>query len=393
MSSLTLIFTVLAAASSRASEVFGTIRRTILTPIGRVFDFLLAPVDRAFRPLAKVFNRTLGKFLGTVTGLQLAFVLTTFLLLLTGGIWGASIIAFEPGEGLIALDIRRPLAYACIWAVFAMGWDIQSGYTGYISFGHSVLSGGAAYTTAVLLNEVSSTLPLYVTAPISVFAAVVIGLLIALPSLRLQGPYFSLITFAAVLLFFQATRAFDILGGSAGLRITRVIPAADSFTRYYLLLIPMLLIAVALTVLSRSNYGLIFTAIRENEDAVSAAGINPTKFKIWSFLISSIVMGIGGVMLTAAVSNVDPTQFVQVDRSIEMIAMAVVGGIATVLGAMGGAFVFFLLKEVVLNLFIDEAALRLFVLFLLVVLILVFARDGLFRKLWHRLGQIGGEEP
>jgi branched-chain amino acid transport system permease protein len=296
----------------------------------------------------------------------------------------------------------RTLALASIWAVFAMGWDIQSGYTGYISFGHSVLSGGAAYTTAIIFNEVSQSIPFYITAPISVAVAVLIGMVIALPSLRLKGPYFSLVTFAAVLLFYSATLAVDVLGGSAGLPYsTDLIPLKGGlfggpigFTRYYMLMLPMLAVAIGLTVLLRSNYGLIFTAIRENEDAVSAAGINPTKFKIWSFFLSAIVMGIGGVMLAAFYPNIDPTTFVQVDRSIEMIAMAVLGGMASVLGAMGGAFVFFLLRDVILGLFIEESALRLMLLFILVIVILVFARDGLFRKLWHRLGKVrdGGEE-
>ena len=391
MSSIVTLMTVLAAASGRAREAVGRAVRGVLRPIGRGFDVLLAPIDRAFGPLANGFNRTLGKYFGQATGLQFAFLLVSVVLLLTGGFWGSAVILYEPGTGLIAESILRPLAFASIWAVFAMGWDFQSGYTGYISFGHSVLSGGAAYTTAVLLNEVGM-LPFYITAPISVFVAVIIGLIIALPSLRLEGPYFSLITFAAVLLFYQATRAFDILGGSAGLRVERLVPVAEPVVRYYMLVIPMLLIALLLTFLARSNHGLILMAIRENEDAVSAAGINPTKFKIWAFFVSSIVMGLGGVMLTAAVSNVDPTTFVQVDRSIEMIAMAVLGGMSSILGAMGGAFVFYILRDVLLDLVIDDTALKYGVLFLLIVFILVVARNGLFRGLWHRLGEIGGDE-
>ncbi|WP_336326093.1 branched-chain amino acid ABC transporter permease [Halovenus sp. HT40] len=391
MNSIVTLFTVLAAASGRAREAVGRAIRGILRPIGRVFDILLAPVDRAFQPLANGFNNTLGKYFGTATGLQFAFLLLTIVLLLTGGFWGQSIILYEPGVGLVAQPILRPLAYASIWAIFAMGWDFQSGYTGYISFGHSVLSGGAAYTTAVLFSQYGA-MPIYITAPISVFVAVVIGLIIALPSLRLEGPYFSLITFAAVLLFYQATRAFDLLGGSAGLRVERLVPAAEPVVRYYMLAIPMLIVALFLTFLARSNHGLILMAIRENEDAVSAAGINPTKFKIWAFFISSIVMGIGGVMLTAAVSNVDPTTFVQVDRSIEMIAMAVLGGMSSILGALGGAFVFYILRDVLLDLFIDSTSLKYGYLFLLIVFILVVARDGLFRGLWRRLGKVGGDE-
>lgn len=387
MISITTLLTILSTASGSVTSAI----RAVLRPIGRFFDIILAPVDRAFDPVASAFNRTLGKYLGTVTGLQFAFLLLTIVLLLTGGFWGRSIILFEPGEGIIARSILRPLAFASVWAVFAMGWDVQSGYTGYISFGHSVLSGGAAYTTAVLFSQYGAQ-PFYITAPVSVLVAVVIGLLIALPSLRLEGPYFSLVTFAAVLLFYQATLAFDFLGGSAGIRIERIISPAEPIARYYVLLIPMLVIALGLTIITRSNHGLVFTAIRENEDAVSAAGLNPTKFKIWSFLISAIVMGIGGVMLAAAFSNIEPGAFVVVDRSIEMIAMAVLGGMASILGAMGGAFVFYILRDVILDLFTDSTSLKFTILFLTIILILVIARDGLFRKLWRRLGNIGDED-
>lgn len=381
---------ILATASGTATQMADVLRRFVFSPIGRGFDLLFAPVDAALEPVADRFNNTLGKYFGELTGLQFAFLSTVSALLLTAGFWGGEVILWS-GE-FVVRDIRRTLALACIWAIFAMGWDIQSGYTGYISFGHSVLSGGAAYTTALLLHNVSPGLPIWITAPVSVLVAVIIGLLIALPSLRLKGPYFSLITFAAVLLFYQATRAFDAFGGEAGLTVGRLIPATDPVMRYYVLLVPMLIIAVVLTFLARSNLGLILMAIRENEEAVSAAGIDPTKFKIWSFVLSSIVMGIGGVLLTAWVSNVDPSTFVVVDRSIEMIAMAVLGGMSSILGAMGGAFLFFLLRDEIFDLFIDSTSLRNFSLYILVIIVLAVARKGLFRKLWHRLGAVRGDE-
>lgn len=150
--------------------------------------------------------------------------------------------------------------------------------------------------------------------------------------------------------------------------------------------------ASGLTVLTRSNHGLILTAFRENEDAVLAAGLDPTKFKLWSFLISAIVMSIGGVVLAAVFGNIEPGAFVVVDRSIEMIAMGVLGGMASILGAMGGAFVFYTLRDVI-DLFTDSTPLNYTVLFLTTIFILVTARDGLFRKLWRRLGSVrdGGD--
>lgn len=379
--SLLAIWAVFTAATGRAEQVFEAIRQNVLAPIGRVFDLILSPVDRALEPLANLFNEYLGDYFGEMSGLQFGFLFGSILALLTAGFWGQYILG----------GMRRTLALACVWAIFAMGWDIQSGYTGYISFGHSVLSGAAGYTTALLLAHVSPELSLLITAPLSVLAAIVIGLLIALPSLRLEGPYFSLITFVAVLLFYRVIIAYGPLGGETGIQAPNVW-TWDPFWRYYLMLVPMLLVALGLTLLARSNLGLILVAIRENEPAVSAAGINPTKFKIWSFVLSSIPMGIGGVLLVGFTGNVDPNTFVIVDNSIEMIAMAVLGGMSSILGPLGGAFLFEILNHEILGLFVASTSMRYFVLFMIVVLVLVFARDGLFRRLWHRLGDVRGDE-
>ena len=377
MSDLLLIGTVLAAVTGTAENVVDSLRENVVGPLNRVLDRVLAPVDRVFRPLANLFNRFLGPYFGEMNGLQFLLVFGWFGALLTAGFWAE----------LVSGTMLRTMALASIWAIFAMSWDVQSGYTGYISFGHSVLSGIAGYTTALLLVNINPELSLWITAPLSVLAALILGLLIALPTLRLQGPYFSLITFVAVLLFYRLTIAYDPLGGIPGFNLDPF--TYDMTLRYYYMVVPMILIAIALTYLTRSNLGMILVAIRENESAVSAAGINPTKFKIWSFALSSIPMGIGGVLLVGFTGFVNPGEFVVVDNSIEMIAMAVLGGMSSILGPMGGAFLFEFLNHEILGDF--SRALRYIMLWVLVLLVLVFARRGIFRKVWHRLGAVGGD--
>jgi branched-chain amino acid transport system permease protein len=379
MSDPLLIGTVLAAVGGTARDIASSLRENVVDPLDRIFDRVLSPVDRAFSPAASAFNRYLGAHFGEMNGLQFLLVFGTVVALLTAGYWAE----------LVSGTMLRTLGLASIWAIFAMSWDIQSGYTGYISFGHSALSGVAGYTTALLLVNVNPEMSFMLTAVLSVLASLVLGLLIALPTLRLEGPYFSLITFVAVLLFYRLTTAYDVLGGIPGFSQPEVF-TWDPFLRYYYMVVPMLLIAVVLTSLARSNLGMILVAIRENEPAVSAAGLNPTKFKIWSFVLSSIPMGIGGVLLVGFYGNVDPATFVLVDNSIEMIAMAVLGGMSSILGPMGGAFLFeFLNHEVLGGL---SRATRYMILWTLVLLVLVFARRGVFRKVWHRLGAVGGDE-
>ncbi|SDJ84308.1 branched-chain amino acid ABC transporter permease [Natronorubrum texcoconense] len=340
--------------------------------------------------IADGYNDRFGQVFGELNGLQFALIIGSLLVLLLVPVWA-------PLLGMSGL--LRTLALASIWAILAMGWDIQSGYTGYISFGHAVLSGGAAYTTALLIGNVNPDLSLAVTLPLSVLAALTIGLVIAVPSLRLKGPYFSLVTFVAGLIFYQLTYAFsDYTGGELGVRVGRIdftvggfeITTFDPVMRYYVMLVPMLLIAVTLLYVARSNVGMIFVAIRENETAVSAAGIDTTKFKIWSFVLSSIPMGIGGWLLAHFYGTVNPLNFLLVDRSIELIAMAVVGGMSSILGPIGGAFLVIVLREEVLRIF--GATGRWVMLWTLILLVLVFARDGLFRKLWHYLGRLGSRD-
>ena len=377
------VLLVLSTVTGRLDDVLGTVRRQVLLPIGKVFDVLLTPIDRALAPIANVYNRSLGPYFGEMTGLQFAVIVVGAVALLTAGIW-APMVGPLLGGGLL-----RTLALASIWAIFAMSWDMQSGYTGYISFGHSALSGAAGYTTALLIVHVDPSLSIWVTASVSVLAALVVGLLIALPSLRLKGPYFSLITFVAVLLFYRMTTAYSsLLGGIPGFGQPEVF-TWDPVMRYYYMAIPMLLIAVVLTFMARSNLGMILVAIRENESAVSAAGLNPTKFKIWSFMLSSIPMGIGGVLLVGFTGNVDPSTFVIVDNSIEMIAMAVIGGMSSILGPLAGAFLFEILNHQIFHGY--STPIRHLFLWGIVLLALVFARDGLFRAIWHRLGAVRGE--
>ncbi|AJF25129.1 branched-chain amino acid ABC transporter permease [Haloarcula sp. KBTZ06] len=350
------------------------LRDSVLPQGAGVIGAVGQPAERLLWPVAERYNRTLGKRFGEITGLQLLLLLVAFGGLVTAPLWGQ--------------DYLRPLTLGAVWAVFAMGWDIQSGYTGYISFGHSALSGAAGYTTGLLVLHLNPELSLFVTVPLSILATTVLGLAIAVPSLRLRGPYFSLVTFVTVLLFYRLTKALSHwTNGLRGIRVD--VFTYDLTLQYYMVVVPMLAVAATLTYVGRSDVGTVLVAIRENEDAVSAAGLDPTKFKLWSFVLSAVPMGIGGVLLAHVNAGVDPQTFVIVDNSIQMIAMAVIGGMSSILGPLGGAFLFVGLRDVFLVGLGEE--LRWLALWLLVLLVLVFARDGLFRLLWRALGALGGD--
>ncbi|AGN00168.1 inner-membrane translocator [Salinarchaeum sp. Harcht-Bsk1] len=369
------------SAFVRATDAVMAQLRTRLRPVWDAICTVLAPLDRALQPVAGLYNRSLGRHFGTMTGLQFAVITLGFAMIATVPFWSP----------LYSETLNITFAVASIWAIFAMSWDIQSGYTGYISFGHSVLSGAAGYTIGLLILHYDPSMGPLTTIPIAVLASLVLGLVIAVPSLRLRGPYFSLITLVGVLLFTNLIFAFsEWTNGELG--IHQVDPFTyEPWVRYYYMAIPMLAIAVGLTYVARSNVGMVLLTIRENERAVSSAGLDPTKFKISSFVLSSIPMGIGGALLVYYGRAINPVSFVEISNSIEIIALAVIGGMGSIIGPLFGSFLFFFLEEEFLRDFIDDSSTRTLVLWLFVLGVLVFARNGVFRVVWHGLGAVRGD--
>lgn len=315
---------------------------------------------------------------------QLGFLAASLLALLIAPFWAGP------------MGFLYVMAFANIYAIFTMSWDIISGHTGYISFGHSFLSGIAAYTTAILLYVVNPEMSLAITAPVSVIMALVAGMLFAVPSLRLSGPYFSLLTFVAVLIAFKLVYVFsDYTNGEMGIGGLPVL-SYNTFNLYYITLVPMLIIGAILLFISRSNIGLVLKAIQENENTVEAAGLDTVKFKLWGFVFSAIPMGIGGVLIAHFYGNVEPIGVLIVDRSIEMIAMSAVGGMGTILGPMGGAYVLLVLRDSVFRAFLGPnmrwVAFWATVLLLLVGPELLGKPSGIFRWLWQYLGNLGKQE-
>jgi branched-chain amino acid transport system permease protein len=321
--------------------------------------------------LGRVFNAEANRY-------QLGVLAAAFVGLVTVPFW-------NPG-------LTYVFAFANIWVIFAVSWDIISGHTNYISFGHSFLSGLAAYTTALLTFNVDPNISMYVTFPVSVAVAVVAGLVFALPSLRLSGPYFSLLTFVSVLIATKAVFIFsEYTNGEMGISTVSVL-TFDNTEMFYLTLVPALLIAGVLLYVSRSNVGLVLKAIGQNEPAVEAAGLDTMKFKLWGFVYSAVPMGIGGALLAHFFGNVEPIAFLIVDRSIEMIAIAAVGGMGTILGPVGGAYLIIFLRDELFRAFLGPNA-RWVAVWTVVLVLLVTSPEGIFTRLWRRLGRLGGSEP
>lgn len=245
--------------------------------------------------------------------------------------------------GLVPLGLEPiqllKLTGALYFAMFAMSWDAVSGYTGQISFGHGVFFAAGGYTTA-LLNVQYDIDPL-VSIVMGVMVAAVVGIVIGVPALRLQGPYLSLVTLVAPIILLQVFIVFsDTFGGELGLPSPESLLGFDLLANYYLAYGLFVAILAVLLAITRSDAGSVFTAIQEDETVVAAAGLSPAKFKTFAFVLSAAVGGLAGaVFVHTPVGNPSPSQLFTLTVNIEVIIAAILGGMGTIVGAaIGGLF-------------------------------------------------------
>nr|WP_305794348.1 branched-chain amino acid ABC transporter permease [Halomarina rubra] len=251
-----------------------------------------------------------------------------------------------PGVFVLVIDelFLLDLTVALYFGMFAMSWDTVSGYTGQISFGHGLFFAVGAYTSA-LLNLGHGFDPI-LSIPVGVVLAAVAGIIIGVPALRLRGPYLSLVTLVApiILLNLFIFRS-DIFGGELGLS-----PGPENFLGYgvgqasmvyYVALALFVFIMAVLLLVTRSDAGRVFTAIREDEDAVASVGLNPAKFKIFAFVLSAAIGGLAGAMYVHTPrGGATYSELFSTTVNVEVIIAAVLGGMGTIVGAaIGGIFV------------------------------------------------------
>ncbi len=309
----------------------------------------------------------------------------------------AAFLAVLPFLGVLNTNWMTTITFATYFAIFVLGWDMLCGYTGQVSFGHSFFVGSAGYTSALL--SLYFHWPIWITIPLGVLASLALGLLISVPALRLRGPYFSLVTLIMPLIAIKFVLIFSsITGGELGKSpIPPTFPATWSFdlykkAHYFLALGLMASVAVVLIWITNSRIGKILEGIRDNEEAVEAAGINTAKYKILAFGISSFVVGLGGAFYVHYWETVLPQSALSPTLSTEMIVASVLGGMGTIIGPLFGAYAVRLGQEGLRQLadfeFFDKQKhleflkdWSLFIFLALLIVILFAARQGLLPAL------------
>ncbi|CAL77603.1 putative branched-chain amino acid ABC transporter, permease protein [Bradyrhizobium sp. ORS 278] len=229
------------------------------------------------------------------------------------------------------------LTVAYYTAVFAMSWDLLFGFAGEVNFGPTFLIGVGAYTAGILDAHYSPGLSIWICIAAGALAAVVGGVVLALPALRVSGPYFGLTTLVAVLMLQNfIVVAAGLTGGEIGLAVPDVI-SIDAKTNYWIALGFMLVSGAILFGLSRSAIGLILQASGQDKIQAGALGFNVTKHKLAAFVVSAFFSGLAGALMVFYMGTASVSTFVDVGVGVQIIIAAVLGGRRTVIGAAIGA--------------------------------------------------------
>lgn len=300
-------------------------------------------------------------------------------------------IEFWVGVGVIA----------GIYAMFALGLQINVGYTGIVNFGQAGFAALGAYAMAILVLEASFSF--WLALPCAIVITILFGLLIGLPSLRLRADYFAIATIAAaeaIRLFAQ--NADSLTGGNQGLLgfddswtdvsdwiedILINIGWSDppSFAPLFIVVWISVIAAMALlTFITNSPWGRVLRAIREDEDAASALGKNPLSYKLQSLAVAATLGAISGFFLALYFNFLNPQEFEPLITFLGY-GVLILGGLASYYGIAVGAIILWTLLEATrfLDLPLSEtkiAALRFIIVGVGLILLMAFRPQGMFGK-------------
>jgi branched-chain amino acid transport system permease protein len=237
------------------------------------------------------------------------------------------------------------LTVAYYTAVFAMSWDLLFGFAGEVNFGPTFLIGLGAYTAGILDSQFSPDISIWLCILAGAAAAVIGGVVLALPALRVSGPYFGLTTLVAVLMLQNFVVVFaDLTGGEIGLSVPDVL-TIDNNANYYIAFGFMIVSGAILFGLSRSAIGLILQASGQDAVQAGALGFNVAKHKLFAFAVSAFFSGLSGALMVFYMGTASVGTFVDVAVGVQVIIAAVLGGRRTVLGAALGAVFLIALGE------------------------------------------------
>ena len=230
-----------------------------------------------------------------------------------------------------------------MWIALAQSWNLISGLTGYVSFGHVAFYGTGAYATGIVITKLGW--PWLAAALLGGLMAAVVALVIGWPCLRLKGPYFAI----AMLGLNEVLRALvsyfeGFTGGGLGLSLPTLQASVEI---YYVMGLTAAAVILLTYLILTSRFGLRLMTIREDEVAAEAMGIDTARHKLYAFLLSAAAPGIVGGLSARDQGYIEPISVFPLLMTITMIVMALFGGKGTIWGPVLGAVLLFTFQELV----------------------------------------------
>ncbi|SAK48750.1 ABC transporter-like protein [Caballeronia catudaia] len=233
-----------------------------------------------------------------------------------------------------------------IYAILLFGLDIVVGYTGQVSLGHAGLFGVGAYTAGVLFSKLG--MPFYVTAPLAILVTAAFGAILALPALRVSGPYLAMVTLAFGTIIQILINEMDFLtNGPMGLKIPKPMFAGHKLdeVEYYWLVAAMLVLSlIVVHRVLKSHLGRAFEALRDSPIASDCMGVSVYRYKVYAFVISAGFAGLAGCLYSYSEQYISPNTY-NFELTILFLLAIIMGGRKTRTGAIIGSTVIVLLPK------------------------------------------------
>lgn len=221
---------------------------------------------------------------------------------------------------------------ALMWVGLAASWNVLGGYAGYVSFGHGAFFGCGAYAVALTMN---AGVNFYLALLVAALCAGLLALVVGAPTLRLQGAYFAIATWALAKGVEQLALVLEITGGSNGIRLPAYLE--PNFFYYTMFAVTGLTLLAYYLLLERGTLGVRLKAIREDESASRALGLNPARLKLLAFVLSAIPAGVLGGTFAYQTTFINPQSVLGDIITDQAVVMAVFGGLGTFWGPAVGA--------------------------------------------------------
>jgi branched-chain amino acid transport system permease protein len=292
-----------------------------------------------------------------------------------------AMIACAGAPLLVQNDYQMQVLFRiALFAALGLAWNVVGGYAGQLSLGHVAFFGLGAYGLALFTAlAIPAWISLFLAAAVATLFAAVIGRIV----FRLRGPYFTLATIASAEVLRLVATNLNVTGGAIGLTTPALFTGRAFWDLFYLSAVALALISFLVNDwVSRSRFGYYLMAIREDEETASAVGIDTAGYKLRSLLISAFLTALAGALYGSAFQFIVPDSILNLEISIQIAIITMLGGAGTLLGPIVGAVLLLSASEVFKNQFKES---HLLIYGILIVVVVLFLPEGIVGGLQHRL--------